>query len=607
MKAEVQTFFGIVGSSGFARVLKIPFFQRAYVWDKENWEPLLDDLLDPENDHFLGSVILKPGPDGFGLREWNVIDGQQRLTTLSVLLKVCGDKILAEPQLSDSQRCYYDRRIKDALFVLTADGDKIKLQHSMVDRGAYESVLTGTSKYDVKSTAIIDCKKYFEEHVDLGSAKKIFEMLIGDHQKEILVGIILDGTDHEQAIFDTINTAGVRLTIADTVKNYIFQKYLDVSKNEKAVFEDYALYWEGVFAGDEVSLKYWSEIRNQGRIERTTLEVFLQCVAIVKGIFDPQEKGQSLSKLADYYKKYIDNFQHIEDFKSFLPEMAEMAKAYREFFAEFRDEEILTWSDSRRRALHIFKTCDTSTFDPLILKLFMDSKASGAIGAEELDKSLDELSSYVLRHVVAGASVKNFNKECVSVIKHTKTISDYLSEKKNNGEIDDESVRRGLRHIKKSYNKIAKEILFWMEIKRRGEETSQFMGLPVNYKSDLEHIMPQTWGDYWPITNPTVVDPVSGITVADPEVAIQLRKNAVFEIGNMSLLTTRWNRQIQNREMEIKLKGDGAGIPGIDIKKIDIRYTRDVLNEIVANGYLWNEKTIRDRTNKLSDLFLSMW
>ena len=609
MEAGVQPLFGIVGSSGSARVLRIPFFQREYVWDKENWEPLLDDLLDPENDHFLGSIILKPGPEklGTGPREWNVIDGQQRLTTLSVLLKVCGDKLLAESEIPETKRNFYARQIKDALFVITEDGDLIKLQHSIVDRGAYEKVLKGTSEHEVKSSAIIKCMKYFEEKVDVESALKIFDILVGHHAQAILVGILLNDRDHEQAIFDTINTAGVRLTIADTVKNYLFQKYLSVSKNEKTVLDDYTRYWEKVFVEDEASLKYWSEIRRQGRIERTTLEVFLQCVAIVKGVFDPQEKGQSLSKLADYYKKYIDNFHNPEEVKSFLLEMAEMAKAYREFFTEFEDNELLKWNDSRKRALHIFRTCDTSTFDPLILKLFMDSKAHGVDGSAELDKVLDELSSYVLRHVVAGASVKNFNKECVSVIKGTKTIADYLAEKKNDGEIDDASVRRGLRHIKKSYNKIAKEILLWMEIKRRAVEDAQFMGVPANYKSDLEHIMPQTWEDYWPITKPLVVDPESGNAVADSEAATQLRKDAVFEIGNMSLLNTRLNRQIQNREIEIKLNGDGAGIQGINRDKIDIRYTRDVLKEIVANGYLWNEKTIRDRTNMLSDLFLSMW
>ena len=136
MKAEVQSFFGIVGSTGSARVLKIPFFQREYVWNEENWDPLLDDLLDTENDHFLGSIIIKPEPEGFGPRIWNVIDGQQRLTTLSVLLKVCGEKILSEPGLSEGRKNYYSKKVADALFVSTEDGELIKISHSKIDRGA---------------------------------------------------------------------------------------------------------------------------------------------------------------------------------------------------------------------------------------------------------------------------------------------------------------------------------------------------------------------------------------------------------------------------------------------------------------------------------------
>lgn len=86
-------------------MLKIPFFQREYVWSEKNWESLRDDLLSSDSDHFLGSVILKPEPClGSAVAEWNVIDGQQRLTTLSVLLKVCVDKILYDPDTAENTK-----------------------------------------------------------------------------------------------------------------------------------------------------------------------------------------------------------------------------------------------------------------------------------------------------------------------------------------------------------------------------------------------------------------------------------------------------------------------------------------------------------------------
>jgi len=608
MKAEVQSFFGIVGSTGSARVLKIPFFQREYVWNEENWEPLLDDLLDPENDHFLGSIIIKPEPEGFGPRVWNVIDGQQRLTTLSVLLKVCGEKILSEPGLPEGKKNYYFKKVTDALFVSTEDGELIKLSHSKVDRGAYETVLKGESEHGFTSDAIIKCKEYFEKNVDLEKAKTIFELLIGNNAKEILVGIILDGNDHEQAIFDTINTAGVRLTIADTVKNYIFQKYLGVSKNEQVVFDDYNQYWENVFSGDTDKRDYWSAKRSQGRIERTTLEVFLQCMAMVKGFFDPRVKDKKVSNLVDCYKEYIDKMSDVSEIRSFVREVADFANTYRSFFIEFKDDELLKWGDSSKRVLHILRTCDVSTFDPLILKLAIENGAHDAESKFVLGAALDELSSYVLRHVVAGATVKNFNKECASVIHGDKTISEYIKEKKADGEIADEQVRMGLLHIKKSYNKIAKEILLWMEAKLRAEKGADVKGVLKNHGYDLEHIMPQEWEEHWPITSPEVVDPETGNTVTDSKEAKDRRKDAVYEIGNMVLLNGSLNRGVQNREIEVKLNGDGARIKGIrNATPPESLYTQEVFAAIEANGYLWNEKTIRDRSKVLSDVFLSIW
>ncbi|MBQ3289097.1 MAG: HNH endonuclease [Kiritimatiellae bacterium] len=323
---------------------------------------------------------------------------------------------------------------------------------------------------------------------------------------------------------------------------------------------------------------------------------------MVKKFFDPRAKDKKVSNLVDCYKEYIDKMSDVSEIRSFVKDVAEFAKTYRNFFTEVKDDELLRWDNSKIRVLHILRTCDVSTFDPLILKLAIE-------GDDALGVALDELSSYVLRHVVAGATVKNFNKECASVIHGDKTIAKYLEEKKAAEDIDDESVRKGLLHIKKSYNKIAKEILLWMEAKRRAEKGADVKGVLKNHGYDLEHIMPQEWGGHWPITSPMVVDPVSGNAVADPKDATDLRKNAVYEIGNMVLLNGSLNRGVQNREIKVKLNGDGARITGIRNAPTppESLYTQDVIADIEANGYLWNEKTIRERSEALSDVFLSIW
>ena len=74
---------------------EIPFFQRNYVWQLENWEELLDNLLDINQNHFLGSIILKQKSVNSGdIACFTIIDGQQRLTTLSILLRACYDTLM---------------------------------------------------------------------------------------------------------------------------------------------------------------------------------------------------------------------------------------------------------------------------------------------------------------------------------------------------------------------------------------------------------------------------------------------------------------------------------------------------------------------------------
>ena len=72
---------------------EIPFFQRRYVWEEENWKELLESLSDPNDCPFLGSIILKKNKDVSGDLFWTVIDGQQRLTTLSILMRACYDEL----------------------------------------------------------------------------------------------------------------------------------------------------------------------------------------------------------------------------------------------------------------------------------------------------------------------------------------------------------------------------------------------------------------------------------------------------------------------------------------------------------------------------------
>ena len=127
------------------KIYKVPFFQRGYVWDEGNWSDLWDELVSKKKDCFLGSVIIKSEKTSSSddITYKTVIDGQQRLTTLTIILRALND--------SDSNEDEVDSEIEEFLFyvkkIKTAEGKKkkreLKIQHSHIDRKAYTAVIEG--------------------------------------------------------------------------------------------------------------------------------------------------------------------------------------------------------------------------------------------------------------------------------------------------------------------------------------------------------------------------------------------------------------------------------------------------------------------------------
>ena len=163
--------------NGAIRV-EIPFFQRGYVWNKDNWRDLIEDLLDDKSSHFLGSIILKSIKTSSGeIPRWSLIDGQQRLTTLSILLRACYDNLPLDTYDEDIQQSvrfqmqellfYKEKRILGKKYA--------KITHSMVDSPSFCKVIEGkmvdkldsivlvdeATKDNPASPGILQCYKYY--------------------------------------------------------------------------------------------------------------------------------------------------------------------------------------------------------------------------------------------------------------------------------------------------------------------------------------------------------------------------------------------------------------------------------------------------------------
>ncbi|MCD8309350.1 MAG: DUF262 domain-containing protein [Clostridia bacterium] len=215
-------------------ILEIPFYQRAYVWKDEQWERFVEDMetvTQEKMPYFLGSIIFKTSKHP---HTWEnvpevktVIDGQQRLTTLVIFMKV-----LCLKNGQDNYFCHD--------FILE-DGETIALQLGLYDSEAFKDIVFKTNLNPVPinehSSQIYKAFNYFIENID---PEKVNRNII--KQNIQFVCIDLTENEDEQQIFDTINSLGVKLTTAELLKNYFFDR------NNIHIYKEK---WVSVFEKDE--------------------------------------------------------------------------------------------------------------------------------------------------------------------------------------------------------------------------------------------------------------------------------------------------------------------------------------------------------------------
>lgn len=608
MKAEDKSFYFLATPSYY----DIPFFQRAYVWDSENWSELLSNLTSKNQNHFLGSIILKNEMASSGnVSRFSVIDGQQRLTTLSVLLRACYDHIV-----KSAEKYGYDEDIlktcqvkMESLLFVPEGGIKqtlhVKINHSHLDKPAFENVINGElakddrwEKYvnpqdDETTSNIIKAYAYFRNELqDLSqdTIDYLWELLTVDKIK-FLVNIDLDVTDNEQAIFDTVNSAGVRLSSADTIKNLLFQKYVELlrasncSDVDNEAVKEYEATWVDAFLSDDDTNAYWDTQRQYGRMKRSNIETFLHAFAVVEGFFNPAENN--MADMPAEYKKKVSKMD-IGTLHTFLVELHDYANVFKDYFSD--GDDMLRYDDFVGRVFNICNVLEVSTFYPYLLKQLY-SRKTGAIEEEELKTRFFDIERYVILNAICKGSTKNYNNECLQMVEGKRTPKEVME---NSIYINEGSFVDGLRRM--TTNKLPTLLLFWLELYERNSLNVDVKNLKYEYT--LEHIMPQKWLQNW--QDVTAYD-TDGNEIEDSDDIERIRSHAIYEIGNMTLLNSKLNTSISNSAFYDKVHGK-HGRKGIK-DLADLRLTRAVID----NNTEWNELKIYARTTEFEQRIRDIW
>ncbi len=208
--------------------LRIPSYQRRYSWEDEHFQDLWNDLsnIDSGGSHFFGTIVFMSGTHvAGGTNEIDVVDGQQRITTISILLCAIRDHL--EDNYTEDEIGQRMESIEENLWIINRDGEKrgMRLTLGNLDHDSYESLVNGYID-EIDNGKIEAAYQYFCEKLDsecetLDAVKSLHDRIL---DQLIYVSITAKGHSEAYHLFETMNNRGLSLSPIDLMKNYLLMK-----------------------------------------------------------------------------------------------------------------------------------------------------------------------------------------------------------------------------------------------------------------------------------------------------------------------------------------------------------------------------------------------
>ncbi|HGM3508409.1 TPA: DUF262 domain-containing protein [Clostridioides difficile] len=554
MKAGEIEFLSYLEGSNKSFV--VPVYQRNYNWKKEQCKRLFDDLEDIIDSgfrtHFLGSVV---SIYSMG-KEYLIIDGQQRVTTVSILLiamcqiiKEFGESkgiITTEEQIKECYLINKHSRDKDG---------KIKLKPIAEDRKAYYELFEEEMNTD-RNSNIVSNYLYFYNRIkeDNISIDDLFDAI----QKLTIVEIELkNGEDDPQLIFESLNSTGLDLSEADRVRNFVL-----MGRSSKLQEDFYNNYWY--------------------KIEKNTssnVSSFIRDYLTIKERSIPNK-----NKVYFSFKRYVsDNGIDIE---ILLKDLLKFSNYYREISYSCTDDNDVNKVLKRINKLEIFVSY------PFILELF-DDYNEGIINKKALVESLILVECFILRRIVCDVPPNALNKVFMNLGREIKKFSDYKENysnilkyifinKKSSQRFPTDSEFSNAFETKDIYNTKSKNKLYILERLENynNKEIVDLENLINNNTLNIEHIMPQTLTNKW--------------KESLGENYKEIHDKYLHTIGNLTL--TGYNSKLSNKTFEEKKEMESG-----------FKDSRLYLNKYISFIDKWNEEEIKNRTKILLDRAVEIW
>lgn len=587
--------------------LLVPLFQRPYVWNEElQWEPLWKDLervatrlLQSPNathaPHFLGAVVLQQLQTATShLQQRTVIDGQQRLTTLQLLLDAMHAEIAQAGAPMPAARL--KQLIANDEAFRYEEGDRFKVWPTNRDRPAFNEVMQAEppvdyQKLEHRSSRMVKAHEYFalqcRQWLAAGGPEEVLRRAeaIERTARELLQIVVIDLMPNENAqeIFETLNARGAVLTAADLIKNFVFQRLLEQGAN---VEEAYSKYWK------QFETAFWEEIVSVGRVKHQRSSVFLNHWLVAR-------TGEEVvaREVFSRFKVYAD-YHADQPMLGLLQEIHRAAAIYRDFTekAENLDGPLDRIGLFTYRA----RTLESEVVKPVLLALL--DHPTGPLPSADLETALDALESWLARRMLVRATAKSYNKllaDVVSVVRNSapgtvgQSVREFLASQRSEVGYwpDDDEVRAELTTLP-IYRKLSRArlrmVLESIEDHWRGWIAGKTSAAGMRIRRStyaIEHLMPQSWLKHWPLT--------AGVLETE-------RDARIHRLGNLTLLTKKLNSTVSNGPWAGD-KGKAAHLQEKDVLLLNSRLLKEYAS------LQWDESGVDKRTGHAIQAILEIW
>ncbi|WP_022902721.1 DUF262 domain-containing protein [Curtobacterium sp. B8] len=538
----------------------VPLYQRPYAWEVRQRKRLWSDILElaemrrtsPSATHFMGSLVLSTGaivPTGM---EFLVVDGQQRLTTLTILLCALGDYLRLHSRTSPcSPRASTSSTSRNGF----KPGDaRLKLLPTQADRDSFRAIVDSAVGAD-SSSGVGDAYSFFRRELELADdpddahdIERIREAVLGGLS---FVSITARDEDNVYRIFESLNNTGLRLTQGDLVRNYLFMRLGS--------------------RGESVYSSWWLPMQQRLSVNDLELIFWLDAVA-----------DEPLLKQGDIYSYQQARLAKMDD-DAILREIERFSRL-SEHLELVRDPARESDLSIRHHLQHLAEWGSTTTV-PLTLRL-LARRAAGDSSSEEVAGALAAIESYIVRRTIGGRPGQGLNRTILQacgelddrpvdrvLLDHFSTGRKYFA--------TDEQIRDAVRSqpfYLRGLRVQQKLILKWISqsINPREEVDVE--------QATIEHILPQTITPEWRAELEADLE--------DGETVEVLHEQLVHSLGNLTL--TGYNSQLSNRPFPAK--------------QADYRRSSfTALNELVLDAGRWGRPEITERGEWFADRIIEQW